>query len=125
MHAYDDLKSGFIDDFDVTTASVHDNNIDLSCKGKVCVRDRGYAGGRGLCLNMIKATRGSQLTGQDKELNRFISKVRAPVEHPFAVIKRIFHAGHVFVTTVARVKVKMLFVCACYNLWRALALSKR
>jgi IS5 family transposase len=84
LHTKDDLGSAFIDDFDVTTASVHDNNVDLTKKGEVCVRDRGYtAGGKGLCINMIKATRGTPLTQKDKELNKFLAKVRAPVEHPF------------------------------------------
>jgi IS5 family transposase len=125
LHTKDDLSSVFINDFEVTTASVHDNNVDLTRKGEVCVRDRGYAGsaGRGLCINMIKATRGSPLTSVDKELNKFLAKVRAPVEQPFAVIKRIFHAGRVRVTTVVRVKVRMTFVCTCYNLFRALELA--
>jgi len=125
LHTKDDLSTGFIADFEVTTASVHDNNIDLTKLGEPCVRDRGYTGGRGLCVNMIRATRGHPLTQEDKELNRFLSTVRAPVEHPFAVIKRVFHSGRVLVTTVVRVKTKMIFVCTCYNLFRALTLSER
>ena len=59
LHAKDDLASGLIDEIEVTTASVHDNNVDLTKKGEVCVSDRGYtAGGRGLCINTIKATKG-------------------------------------------------------------------
>jgi IS5 family transposase len=125
LHTKDDLASGFIDEIEVTTASVHDNNVDLNKKGDVCVRDRGYTGGKGLCVNMIRATRGNPLTKEDKELNKFLSKVRAPVEHPFSVIKRIFHAGSVRVTTGVRVKVRMTFVCTCYNLFRALTLTSR
>lgn len=125
LHTKDELSTGFITDFEVTTASVHDNNVDLTKEGEPCVRDRGYTGGRGLCVNMIRATRGHPLTQEDKELNRFLSTVRAPVEHPFAVIKRIFHSGRVLVTTVVRVKTKMIFVCTCYNLFRALTLSER
>ena len=125
LHMKDELSTGFIADFEVTTASVHDNNVDLTKEGEPCVRDRGYTGGRGLCVNMIRATRGHPLTEEDRELNRFLSKVRAPVEHPFSVIKRVFHAGRVLVTTVVRVKVRMVFVCTCYNLFRALTLSER
>ncbi|HKZ40530.1 MAG TPA: IS5 family transposase, partial [Candidatus Hodarchaeales archaeon] len=125
LHTKDELSTGFISDFEVTTASVHDNNVDLTKEGEPCVRDRGYTGGRGLCVNMIRATRGTPLTQEDKELNRFLSTVRAPVEHPFAVIKRVFHSGRVLVTTVVRVKTKMIFVCTCYNLFRALTLSQR
>jgi len=125
LHTKDELSTGLISDFEVTTASVHDNNIDLTKLDEPCVRDRGYTGGRGLCVNMIRATRGTPLTQEDKELNRFLSTVRAPVEHPFAVIKRVFHSGRVLVTTVVRVKTKMIFVCTCYNLFRALTLSQR
>jgi IS5 family transposase len=123
LHTKDDLSSVFIEDFEVTTASVHDNNIDLTKKGEVCVRDRAYTGGRGSCVNMIRATRGHPLTEEEKKLNRFLSKVRAPVEHPHAVIKRVFHGGRVLVTTLGRVKVRMTFVCTCYNLFRALTLA--
>lgn len=126
LHAKDDLASGFIDAIEVTTASAHDNNVDLTKKGEVCVRDRGYTtGGKGLCISMIKAERGRPLTEEDRELNRFLAKVRAPVEHPFAVIKRLFHGGRVLVTTVDRVRVRTTFVCTCYNLFRALTLSQR
>ncbi len=125
LHTKDDLSGVFIDEYEVTTASVHDNNVDLTKKGEVCVRDRGYAGsgGKGLCIDMIKANRGSPLTSEDRELNKFLSKVRAPVEHPFSVMKRIFHAGRVRVTTIVRVNVRMTFVCTCYNLFRALGLT--
>ncbi len=125
LHTKDDLSTGFISAFEVTTASLHDENADLTKKGEPCVRDRGYTngGGRGLCITMIRAQAGKPLTEKQKELNRFLSKVRAPVEHPYAVIKRIFRGGRVLVTTIVRVKVKMTFVCTCYNLFRALTLS--
>ena len=42
--------------------------------------------------------------------------MRAPGERPFAVIKRVFHEGHVLVTTVQRVRVKLMFACFCFNL---------
>lgn len=127
LHTKDDLSTGFISAFEVTTASVHDENADLTKKGEPCVRDRGYTngGGRGLCITMIRAQAGKPLTEKQKELNRFLSKVRAPVEHPYAVIKRIFHDGRVLVTTIVRVRVKMTFVCTCYNLFRALTLSQQ
>jgi IS5 family transposase len=109
-----DLSTGYVSDFDVTTASLHDENMDLTKKGEPCVRDRGYTngGGRGLCITMIRASPDKPLTQKQKELNSFLSKVRAPVEHPLRsnVMKRIFHGGRVLVTTVSRVKVKMTFV---------------
>jgi len=124
LHTKDDLSGVFIDDFEVTTASVNDGTIDLTRKREVCVRDRGYPqGGRGLCISMIKGTRGHPVTKEDRKLNRFLAKVRAPVEHPYAVMKRIFHAGEVRVTTIVRVNVRMTFVCTCYNLFRAVGLA--
>ncbi|MCL5066955.1 MAG: transposase [Thaumarchaeota archaeon] len=83
LHTKDDLSTAFISAFEVTTASVNDNSIDLTKKGEPCVRDRGYTDpGRGYCLSMIRAKAGKPLTEKDREMNRFISKIRAPVEHP-------------------------------------------
>lgn len=126
LHTKSDLFTGFLADFHVTTASVHDENVDLTKKAEPCIRDRGYSNGGGgnMCITMIRASPGVPLTEKQKELNSFLSKVRAPVEHPYAVMKRIFHAGRVLVTTVVRVKVKMTFVCTCYNLFRAHTLSR-
>jgi len=63
-----------------------------------------------------RARRGHPLGIRDKLRNRRINRKRAPGERPFAVIKRVFHAGHVLVTTVKRVHVKMVFACLCYDL---------
>jgi len=41
------------------------------------------------------------------------------------VLKRVFRAGHVMVTTVPRVKVKMMFSCLCFNLMQVLTLRSR
>ena len=60
--------------------------------------------------------RGHPLGIRDKLRNRRINRKRAPGERPFALIKRVFHAGHVLVTTVQRVHVKMVFSCFCFNL---------
>ena len=124
LHTKDELAGGFITEIEVTTASANDGTVDLSEKGEVCVRDRGYPqGGRGHCNSMIRATRGHPLREEDEELNRFLAKVRAPVEHPFATIKRVFRCGRVLATTLGRVKVRLTFVCTCYNLFRALELA--
>ena len=125
LHISSDLASGLIEDLEVTTASVHDSSVDLTRPGEVYVRDRGYHSGRGLCVDMIRATRTQPLEEEDVELNRFLARVRAPVEHPFSVIKRIFHAGRAFATTVRRIRVRMTFVCTCYNIWRLLCKTGR
>jgi hypothetical protein len=65
--------------------------------------------------------------------------MRAPGERPFAVslaivsesldcsrdmIKTVFKAAHVLVTTVARVHIKMIFTAIAYNLYQLRALRK-
>ncbi|MFH7860195.1 MAG: hypothetical protein QXR03_04275 [Candidatus Aenigmatarchaeota archaeon] len=42
---------------------------------------------------------------------------------PYAVIKSIFHGGHVLVTTVIRVQVKAIFMCLAHNLSIVLSLQ--
>jgi len=118
LHAKTDVEYGLIRDLETTTASVHDSRVDLSEEGEVVYRDKGYFGvkPRGYDAAMKRATRGHSLSIRDKLRNKRISRKRAPGERPFAVIKRFFNAGHVFVTTVARVHVKMVFTCLCFNL---------
>ena len=45
----------------------------------------------------------------DKLRNKRISRKRCQGERPFAVIKRVFGAGHVLVTSLPRVRVKLEF----------------
>jgi len=112
---------------ETTTASVHDSQVDLSREGETIYRDKGYFGAlaRGKSVTMWRATRGHQLSSWDRRRNLQISKIRSPGERPFAVIKTVFKAAHVLVTTVARVHVKMIFTAIAYNLfqlrtlWRA------
>jgi hypothetical protein len=65
----------------------------------------------------------SRLTPEDRVVMGSTGSVWAraqpeegPVERAFAVLKRVFDAGHVLVTTIARVQVKMAFACLCFNL---------
>ena len=44
LHLKADLKYGLIRAFKATTASVHDSQVDLSERGEVVYRDRGYFG---------------------------------------------------------------------------------
>ena len=55
---------------------------------------------------MRRGVRGRPLGIRGRLRNRRINRKRAPGEHPFAVIKRVFNAGHVLVTTVPRVRVR-------------------
>ena len=58
---------------------------------------------------MRRGVRGHPLCEADKSRNRRIGSKRRPVE-------RVFHAGHMLVASVARVRVKMVFSCLCFNL---------
>jgi len=71
---------------------------------------------RGFDATMRRGVRGHPLCEADKARNRRIGLKRRPVERVFAVIKRVFHGGRVLVTSLPRVRVKMVFSCFCFNL---------
>ena len=50
---------------------------------------------------------------------------RAPSERHYAVIKRVFKAAHVMVTTFARIHVKMAFNAIAFNLFPLRTLQKQ
>lgn len=81
-------------------------------------RDKGYFGAKPRCYDatMRRASRGHPLSIWDRLRNKRINRKRAPWERPFAVIKRVFGSGHVLVTSVERVHVKMVSACLCFNL---------
>ena len=71
---------------------------------------------RGYSVAMRRAVRDHPLGIRDKLRNKRFNRKRAPGERPFAVIKWAFDSGHVLVTTLPRVHVKMVFACFCFNL---------
>ena len=127
LHSKTDTDLGLIRDLETTTASVHDSRVDLSRLGEVAYRDKGYFGvkPRGYSATMRRGVRGHPLGIRDRLRNRRINRKRAPGERPFALIKRVFNAGHVLVTTVQRVRVKMVFACFCFNLVQLGTLAAR
>ena len=127
LHLKSDTDLDLIRELETTTASVHDSQVDLSREGEVVYRDKGYFGvkPRGFDATMRRGVRGRPLGIRDRLRNRRINRRRAPVERPFAVIKRVFGAGHVLVTTVARVHVKMVFACLCFNLTQLSTLAAK
>ena len=127
LHSKTDMDYGLIREYKTTTASVHDSQVDLSNEGEVVYRDRGYSGAacNGYNATMKKGARGHPIGVQDKIRNKRISRKRAPGERPYAVIKRVFNAGHTLATTVARVNVKNMFSCFCFNLYQLDTLTKR
>jgi IS5 family transposase len=126
LHSKVDIELGLIRDLETTTASVHDSQVDLSDEGEVVYRDRGYQGAksRGYSAKMRRGARDHPLGITDTLRNIRISKKRAPAERHYAVIKRVFNAGHVLVTTVERVSVKMIFTAFGFNLYQLCTLKK-
>jgi IS5 family transposase len=127
LHTKLDLDHGLIRELETTTASIHDSQVDLSTEGEVVYRDKGYQGAEanGSAATMKRAARGHPLSIRDQLRNRRIAKKRAPAERQYAVIKCVFKAGHVLVTTVERVKIKMLFTAFGYNLYQVYTLRKQ
>ena len=74
-------------------------------------------------FTMVRRRIDAPLGELDKERNRLISKLRSPGERPHAVIKRVFGAGRVLVTTVRRVHVKMMVTAFAFNLYQLCTLK--
>jgi IS5 family transposase len=125
LHQKTDIDYHLIREIKTTTASLHDSQVDLSTEGEIVLRDRGYFGAKakGDDFTMKRRTNEQPLGELDKEYNRLISKLRAPGERPHSVIKRIFNAGRVVVTTVKRVHVKMTVTAFAYNLYQLCTLK--
>lgn len=96
-------KRGVTHTLVVTHAAVHDSKVmDQLVHGeeKVIYGDKGYASNKrkqeyekkGIkwCINR-KGSRGHQLTEAEKEINHQQNQTRAFVEHPFRVIKNLWH----------------------------------
>ena len=118
LHVKSDLGFDLVRAVAVTSASVHDSRVDLSLPGEVVYRDKGYFGvkPRGWDATMRRGVRGHPLCLRDRLRNARIGSKRRPVERTFAVLKRVFHAGHMLVTSLPRVRVKMVFSCLCFDL---------
>ena len=118
LHMKMDLDHGLIRELEASAANAHDSRVDLSRPGEVVYKDKGYFGvkSRGWNATMKRASRGHSLSIWDRLRKRRISRKRCQGERPFAVIKRVFHAGHVLVTSLPRVRVKLVFACLCFNL---------
>jgi len=127
LHTKEDCDFGLIRAIDVTTASTHDSQIDLSENGEVVYRDRGYFGAetKGFNATMRRGVRGHPIGIRDQLRNVRISRIRSPGERPYAVIKNVFHSAHTRVTTVLRVHVKMLFAAFSFDLYQLSTLRKK
>lgn len=126
LHQLTDIDYCLIRDIETSTASLHDSQIDLSIPDVPVLRDRGYFGvkAKGIDFTMKRRTTDKPLSELDKERNRMIRILRSPGERPHAVIKRVFCAGRVLVTTVRRVRVKMVATAFAFNLYQLCTLKK-
>src|SRR5271157_4039518 len=108
LHQKSDIDYCLIRRIETSTSKLHDSQVDLSTKGEVVLRDRGYFGAKakGNDFTMKRRTTEQPLGELDKERNRLISILRSPGERPHAVIKRVFGSGKVLVTTVRRCHIK-------------------
>ncbi len=118
FHNIIDIDYELIRRFKTTTASVHDSYVDMTKENEVVYRGRGYFGAKtkGYNATMKRAVKGHTLGIKDILRNKRISSERVPGERVYSVMKEIFKAGRVFVTTVKRVNLKMLCTAFCYNL---------
>lgn len=125
LHQKTDIDYCLIREIETSTASLHDSQVDLSIEGEVVLRDKGYFGvkANGIDFTMKRRTTEYQLSELDKERNRLISILRSPGERPHAVIKRVFGAGSVLVTTVKRVSVKMMVTAFAFDLYQLCTLK--
>lgn len=125
FHEKNDIDYCLIREIETTTASLHDSQVDLSTEGEIVLRDRGYFGvkAKGNDFTMKRRTSERPLDKLDKERNRLISSIRSPGERPHAVIKRVFGAGRILVTTVKRVSVKMMVAAFAFNLYQLCTLK--
>lgn len=119
LHDCTDDEFCLVRRIEVTSANVHDSQVDLAEEGEVRYADKGYSGAktRGYDAAMKKATRGHPLSYKDEMRNRRISKKRSPVERFYAFIKCVCKAGHVAVTTIPRVRVKMIITGIVFNVY--------
>ena len=102
MHIGVDSRSGLIHSVKSTSANVHDSQVieDLLHGEETRVwGDSAYIGQREKILNKAphaldftnkRGARGRPLSERDKQQNTTKSKVRARVEHPFLIGKRVF-----------------------------------
>ena len=126
-----DVDNHLIRELEVTTASLHDGEIDLVKKGdKSAYRDKGYFGKKLNAKNvgdmtMKRGTRAGKLNGGEQKRNKMISRIRAPGERPFGVIKRVFNGGRTFVKRLERVRIKEVFKCFAFDLYQLVTLERK
>jgi IS5 family transposase len=119
-----DVDQHLIRDFDVTTASVHDSDIDLAKSDEVIYRDKAFTGKQTKAKGNGSMKRGI-LTPHEILRNKRICRKRAPGERPFSVIKRVFKGDRTQVKILGRVRVKEMFKYFAYDLYQLVTLERK
>lgn len=138
-HIKVDRKSKLIIDFQTTPASVHDSQvieelIAEADKGQTVYADSGYFGepvDKSLKEKNVKpriqkrATRGNQLTEEEKERNSQLAKIRCRVEHVFGFMRTNLKLGRLRYRGLARATTAISLMNLVYNMWRGLFLTRQ
>ncbi len=117
LHTKMQKGSKIITEMALTTASTHDNKIDLADENEIMYRDRGYSGSKTKAKGDATMKRG-KLSVVQKLRNKRIAKKRAEGEHPYGTMDRKFKAGRTKLTIIARVYIQQMFVAFVYNVSR-------
>ncbi len=117
LHTMMQRGSKIITEMALTTASTHDNGIDLAKETDINYRDRGYSGSKTKAKGDATMKKGN-LTLKQKLRNKRIAKKRAEGEHPYGMMERKFKAGRTKLTIIPRVYVQQMFVSFVYNVSR-------
>jgi IS5 family transposase len=127
LHTLQGVENDMIANYSTTTASMHDSQIELSIPGVVNYKDKGYFGvsGRGIDATMDRSLKGYKLPVESIRRNMRITRKRSRGERPYSVMKTIFHGGHIFVTTIPRVRLKCMFLCLGHNLMCMIRMEKK
>lgn len=129
-HVKLDVKNHLIREIETTSASPHDATVNLVKENDgSAYRDKGYFGTslpEGVVdKTMKRATRARKLNGGEQKRNKSISRIRAPGERPFSVIKRVFHGARTLVKRIGRVGIKEMFKAFTYNLYQLVTLERK
>jgi IS5 family transposase len=116
IHTMMDLKSNVIYDYKVTTASLHDININLTKEEEVDYKDRGYSKKEFHQYNgvMTKSSRNHPINIHEKRRNKRISSKRSPGEIPYTIIENLTDKK-TKLTEIKRVKIQILNILIIFQ----------
>jgi IS5 family transposase len=137
-HVKSDLGSKLIDDYKVTSASVHDSQaladlLDANDKGQPLYADSAYASeeiegmvAKAEMENQIheKGYKGKPLTQEQKDSNTIKSKQRSRAEHIFGFIENTMKGTLIRTIGIARAKMNIALTNLTYNMCRVVQLKK-